>query len=129
VRGANCSLAVARCLAGCVYSVTGCTADSSRVESGVWWWHCPTCSSGVFPPTRGGEAHPPHSEVGAVRGHLPARVDGDELTHGELPLPHLGYPAALLIEHTNTMFYFVDEITSLSGAAAGDGVWVGGYAG
>jgi hypothetical protein len=23
-----------------VYSVTGCTAYSSRVESGAWWWHC-----------------------------------------------------------------------------------------
>jgi hypothetical protein len=80
-------LAVARCLAGCVYSVTGCTADISRVESGVWWWHCPTCSSGDFPPTRGGEAHPPHSEVGTVRGHPPARADGDELTHGELASP------------------------------------------
>jgi hypothetical protein len=21
-----------------VYSVTGCTSDSSRVESGAWWW-------------------------------------------------------------------------------------------
>jgi hypothetical protein len=31
-----------------------------------------------------------------VRGYPPAWVDGDELTHGELPLPHLGYPAAML---------------------------------
>jgi hypothetical protein len=63
------------------------------------WWHCPT-SAGVFPPTRGGggEAHPPHSEAGAVRGHPPARVDGDDLTHGELflSIPPLGSPAAML---------------------------------
>jgi hypothetical protein len=32
-------LAVGRCLVGCVHSVTGCTADSSRAESGAWWWH------------------------------------------------------------------------------------------
>ena len=31
-----------------------------------------------------------------MRGHPPARADGDELTHGELPLPHLGYPAAMM---------------------------------
>jgi hypothetical protein len=79
----------------CVYSVTGCTADSSRVESGAWWWHCPSSSAGVFPPTRG-EAHPPYSEAGAVRGHPPAQADSGELTHGELPLhPALGYPAAM----------------------------------
>jgi hypothetical protein len=23
-----------------VYSVTGCTAESSRAESSAWWWHC-----------------------------------------------------------------------------------------
>jgi hypothetical protein len=23
-----------------VYSVTGCTAESSRAESGAWWWPC-----------------------------------------------------------------------------------------
>jgi hypothetical protein len=46
-----------------------------------------------------------------VLGPPPARTDGDELTHGELPL-HPGRDA----EHTST-------------AAAGDGVWVGGYAG
>jgi hypothetical protein len=33
---------------------------------------------------RGGEAHPPHS--GDSAGHPPARADGGELTHGELPL-------------------------------------------
>jgi hypothetical protein len=33
----------------CVYSTTGCTAESSRVESGAWWHR--TCSGGV-PPTR-----------------------------------------------------------------------------
>jgi hypothetical protein len=71
------------------YSVTGCTADSSRVESGAWW-HCPT-SARVFPPTRGGEAHPPHSEGGQCE-----ELHQHELTHGELPLPHLGSPAAML---------------------------------
>jgi hypothetical protein len=23
-----------------VYSATGCIAESSRAESGAWWWHC-----------------------------------------------------------------------------------------
>jgi hypothetical protein len=29
----------------CVHSASGCTAESSRVESGAWWWHCayPRC--------------------------------------------------------------------------------------
>jgi hypothetical protein len=37
----------------CVYSATGCTADSSRAESGAWWWHCayPCCSTVASPPT------------------------------------------------------------------------------
>jgi hypothetical protein len=30
-------------------AVTGCTADSSRAESGAWWWHS-TCSGGVSLP-------------------------------------------------------------------------------
>jgi hypothetical protein len=36
-------------MGGCVYSTTGCTAESSRVESGAWWHR--SCSGGV-PPTR-----------------------------------------------------------------------------
>jgi hypothetical protein len=46
----------------------------------------PPSSAGVFPPTRGGEAHPPHSEARTVLGPPPARTDGGELTYGELPL-------------------------------------------
>ena len=36
-----------------VYSAIGCTAESSRVESGAWWWHCayPCCSTVVSPST------------------------------------------------------------------------------
>jgi hypothetical protein len=119
VRGAHCSLlAVAWCLAGCV-----CTVSQGAQLTAAGWraargggTSSASSSAGVFPPTRGGEAHPPHSEAGAVRGPPPARADGGELTHGELPL----HPASRLssrdAEHAST-------------AAAGDGVWVGGYAG
>jgi hypothetical protein len=41
-------LAVRRCLAACVYNITGCTAESSWVERGAWWWHCAhSCCSTV----------------------------------------------------------------------------------
>jgi hypothetical protein len=38
----------------CVYSVTGCTADSSRAESGAWWWHWPHFISRRLPARRRG---------------------------------------------------------------------------
>jgi hypothetical protein len=39
--------AVRRCAWLGVYSATRCTVESSRAESGAWWWHCayPCCST------------------------------------------------------------------------------------
>ena len=73
-----------------LYSVTGCTADSSRVQSGAWWWHR-TRAGGVCP--RGGETHPPYIEDIVECGHLHHHGRTVALTHGELPLhPNYGYP-------------------------------------
>jgi hypothetical protein len=67
-----------------VYSATGCTADSSRVYSGAWWW--PRTRSEVSALPRGGETHPPHIEDIAECGHLHHHGRTVALTHGELPL-------------------------------------------
>jgi hypothetical protein len=77
-----------------VYSVTGCTARSSRVERGAWWWPALEQAAGVCPPTRGGEAHPPHIEDSGVRGSPPTRADGgaDGRRAARTPsLPHKGF--------------------------------------
>jgi hypothetical protein len=91
-----------------VYSVTGCTADSSRVESGAWW-HCPTSSAGVFPPTRRRGTPTTH------RGGDSARTS--TITDGRR---RAASPASRLSGR---------DAAQASAEVTGDGLWVGVYAG
>jgi hypothetical protein len=73
--------------AGCECSVSWCTADSSKAESGALWWHLP----GTVCPLHAGEPPPLSGAVLGV-GDSTSAV-GRWCAHGELPLsPRTGFP-------------------------------------